>query len=373
MPMEDSEEPRAGLRHTTLTPKTITESSERTPRTGGRRNGAGGHRLAVAFEAVSELPALADARRRLVRACEQGMPSTGEMIAAVESDAALAIALMRAANNGDGPPGRAAAVGEAIAELTPEGVYAIASSIDTYDAFERPGLWAHRHERFRRHGIAVRQAVERIADVCRLPDSDELALAALLHDVGRLVLAELYGDEYGPDGHRDGPDERMRRERRELGIDHALVGAVLVRRWGLPQSIASVVERHHAPDADGGAAAVRLGDLLVHHCNGEPVPSETIRTVASGLGIDDKRLRDLIFEFPYATRPRRREAEPCPLSTREVDALRGLAEGKVYKQIAQELQLSVSTVRTHLHNVYRKIGAVDRAQAVLIARDRGWL
>ena len=70
---------------------------------------------------------------------------------------------------------------------------------------------------------------------------------------------------------------------------------------------------------------------------------------------------------------RRRATEPCPLSTREVDALRGLAEGKVYKQIAQELSLSVSTIRTHLHNVYRKIGAVDRAQAVLIARDRGWI
>ena len=51
----------------------------------------------------------------------------------------------------------------------------------------------------------------------------------------------------------------------------------------------------------------------------------------------------------------------------------GLAAGKVYKQIAQELQLSVSTIRTHLHNVYKKIGAVDRAQAVLIARERGWI
>ncbi|TMK74969.1 MAG: helix-turn-helix transcriptional regulator, partial [Actinobacteria bacterium] len=64
---------------------------------------------------------------------------------------------------------------------------------------------------------------------------------------------------------------------------------------------------------------------------------------------------------------------PCPLSVREVDALRGLSEGKVYKQIARELSLSVSTIRTHLHNVYRKIGAVDRAQAVLMARDRGWI
>src|SRR5437763_966421 len=49
------------------------------------------------------------------------------------------------------------------------------------------------------------------------------------------------------------------------------------------------------------------------------------------------------------------------------------AEGKVYKQIAHELTLSTSTVRTHLHNIYGKLGAVDRAQAVLIATERGWL
>jgi DNA-binding NarL/FixJ family response regulator len=53
--------------------------------------------------------------------------------------------------------------------------------------------------------------------------------------------------------------------------------------------------------------------------------------------------------------------------------LRRLAEGKVYKQIALELSLSTSTVRTHLHNTYCKLGAVDRAQAVLIATQRGWL
>ena len=51
----------------------------------------------------------------------------------------------------------------------------------------------------------------------------------------------------------------------------------------------------------------------------------------------------------------------------------GLAEGEVYKQIAAELDLSASTVRTHLHNVYRKIGVKDRAQAVLFARERGWI
>ena len=55
------------------------------------------------------------------------------------------------------------------------------------------------------------------------------------------------------------------------------------------------------------------------------------------------------------------------------DVLRRLAEGKVYKQIAQELELSASTVRSHLHNVYGKLGAVDRAQAVLMATEQGWI
>jgi len=59
------------------------------------------------------------------------------------------------------------------------------------------------------------------------------------------------------------------------------------------------------------------------------------------------------------------------MSTREVDVLRRLAKGMVYKQIAAELGLSTSTIRTHLHNVYGKLGAMDRAQAVLIATERG--
>ncbi len=65
--------------------------------------------------------------------------------------------------------------------------------------------------------------------------------------------------------------------------------------------------------------------------------------------------------------------DPCPLSNRELDVLKKLAEGKVYKQIAHELELSTSTVRTHLHNTYAKLGANDRAQAVLIATDQAWI
>jgi putative nucleotidyltransferase with HDIG domain len=339
-----------------------------------RPMGAGGRRLAASFDAISSLPALAEARERLVVLAESPSTSSGQIADAIESDAAIAIAVMQAANNGNGPRGRTGGIPEAIDALSSTRVVAIAARMETYDLLGPPGSGSERFERFRRHAAATRAAVDRVADVARLESRDELAVAALLHDVGRLVLGDLYGQEFGmgPEP-EDGPEERLRRERRELGVDHALVGAVLVRRWGLPANIAHAVERHHSPEAEGLAAAVQLADLVVHHAAGDKVSPTTLRNAAERLGLDEDDLRGLLFEYPHAGTAPRRASEPCPLSAREVDALRGLAEGKVYKQIAQELTLSVSTIRTHLHNVYKKIGAVDRAQAVLIARERGWI
>jgi DNA-binding NarL/FixJ family response regulator len=70
---------------------------------------------------------------------------------------------------------------------------------------------------------------------------------------------------------------------------------------------------------------------------------------------------------------RRRVRTSCPLSSRELEVLLALSDGMVYKQIADELSLSVSTVRSHLHHIYAKLGVIDRAQAVLLAIDRGWI
>ena len=81
------------------------------------------------------------------------------------------------------------------------------------------------------------------------------------------------------------------------------------------------------------------------------------------LGLGPEELRRVMYELPSSAGQRQRHVDPCPLSGRELGVLQRLAEGKVYKQIAHELTLSTSTVRTHLHNIYGKLGAVDRAQA----------
>ena len=339
----------------------------------GRAMGKGGHRLAEAFAAVEQFPALDESRRRVERIVSKPGPSADEITEAIESDAGLAIAVLRAAGSANGKPARLGGIPDAVEILTPDGVARAADAVETYDLFEPTGIWQDHPESFRRHALAARHAAERIADLGRLPVADEVALAALLHDVGRLVLLRLYPGYVDLLAAAGTPEQRLQSERRELGVDHALVGGVLVRRWGLSPAIGSAIERHHADDADGPAAAVALADLIAHHSQGDAISAQRLEQLGSRCGLGAERVRSLVYEFPYVRAPRRRSSEPCPLSGRELDALRGLAEGKVYKEIADELKLSASTVRTHLHNVYRKIGAVDRAQAVLLARDRGWI
>jgi LuxR family maltose regulon positive regulatory protein len=69
--------------------------------------------------------------------------------------------------------------------------------------------------------------------------------------------------------------------------------------------------------------------------------------------------------------PGRSDAGVQPLSERELDVLRGLASGASSRDLAASLSVSPNTLKTHLRAVYRKLGAVDRADAVWRARAAG--
>ena len=329
----------------------------------------------MAFEALEAFPALAESRDRLLTVVSKDHVATADVVAAVESDVALIIAVLRLANHAQDGRGRVDTVVAAVELLTPQTVQALAARVRTFDFFERASVWDAAPERFRLHALATQHAADRIAAEVGYENRDRLTVTSLLHDVGKLVLLHAYPG-YPAQVHRGArtPEERIHQERRELGVDHALVGGVLVRRWGLPAS-----DRHadRAPPQPR-----RRGRGRVHP------PGRHARPLRAGRAASRRRscctprapsasgreeLRRVMYELPSPTSQRQRHVDPCPLSGRELGVLQRLAEGKVYKQIAHELTLSTSTVRTHLHNIYGKLGAVDRAQAVLIATERGWL
>lgn len=94
-------------------------------------------------------------------------------------------------------------------------------------------------------------------------------------------------------------------------------------------------------------------------------PSETlaqsIRQIMSGKRIYSPELIDIAFETDN------------PLTTREIEIVQLLADGKTTKSIAEELHLSNGTIRNYVSIVLDKLDVSNRIEAISKALDKGWL
>ena len=259
--------------------------------------------------------------------------------------------------------------------LTPAGVEALIGATKTFDFFERTPIWDAAPERFRLHAVATQRAADRLSLRVDFPDRDELLISSLLHDIGKLVLVQAYPGYPGQihttatharAAHPRGAPRARYRPRAGRRRDGAPVGPAAAARRG--DRAPPRRGRHRR----GRARAPRRHARPLRAGPGRSRPTSCSRS-RGGSASARRTCARCSSSFPARRPTASAPTTPCPLSSRELEVLKRLAEGKVYKQIALELGLSTSTVRTHLHNVYGKLGAVDRAQAVLIASERGWL
>jgi LuxR family maltose regulon positive regulatory protein len=113
---------------------------------------------------------------------------------------------------------------------------------------------------------------------------------------------------------------------------------------------------------EGQPMAELLSEVLEAQQRGQPdwpprVPTHYIRKLLATLERDDAGARSLAKRLPE------------PLSGRELEVLQLVAAGKSNRRIASELFVSVGTVKTHLNNLYRKLDARSRTQAVARGRQ----
>ena len=104
--------------------------------------------------------------------------------------------------------------------------------------------------------------------------------------------------------------------------------------------------------------------------------AEAIRVVANGgTLIAPSVARKVVSEFARLkpASPTIPVSLPEPLSTRELEILQVLAQGHTNKEIAEHLHLAEGTVKNYVTSILQKIGARDRTQAALRARELGVL
>jgi DNA-binding NarL/FixJ family response regulator len=118
---------------------------------------------------------------------------------------------------------------------------------------------------------------------------------------------------------------------------------------------------------DAGAAGFELKSATPENL------IEAVRTVASGgTWIDGTLLGPILDSYRQLARPRTGiDNRADALTDRELDVLRLMARGASNREIADQLFLAETTVKTHIGALFSKLGARDRAAAIVFAYDAG--
>ena len=96
----------------------------------------------------------------------------------------------------------------------------------------------------------------------------------------------------------------------------------------------------------------------------EEALTEAIHEILRGRAVLDPRVTQGVFG-------RLTDKDPTALTDRELDVLRQISQGRSTKEVAGDLYVSEETIKTHLKNIFRKLGVHDRAEAVAEAFRRG--
>jgi putative nucleotidyltransferase with HDIG domain len=117
------------------------------------------------------------------------------------------------------------------------------------------------------HALAVSIIAGNIGDSIDVKDKDELFVAALLHDIGKLVLNEYVLESCVEISKKveNGSMTFLKAEKDVLGLNHAEIGAKVLEIWKFPEEIISAVKKHHSAYEENDSDLeniVRIADNL---------------------------------------------------------------------------------------------------------------
>jgi putative nucleotidyltransferase with HDIG domain len=187
------------------------------------------------------LPTLPGVINKLNTLSENEKSSVQEMAKIVSSDSVLSARILRLANSPSYGFYRVSTISNAMILLGVNVVKSLALSSSIFEIMEKNsvGLWEH--------SLAVGVSANIIARKLALPECEEIATAALLHDIGKVIISLKCSE--AEDAIRKIIREQeiyMREaERQVLDTDHAEVGAWLSKSWFLPDKLSEPISFHH--------------------------------------------------------------------------------------------------------------------------------
>ncbi len=209
------------------------------------------------------LPTLPNVINKLNALSDNDKASVQEMARIVSSDQVLSARILRLANSPSYGFYRVSTISNAMILLGVNVVKSLALSSSIFAIMEKNsvGLWEH--------SLGVGVAANLLARKLGLPECEEIATAALLHDIGKVIVS-LKCSEAAKEI-QDLVDERhlytMDAEHEVIGTDHAEIGGWLSKSWFLPDKLSEPIAFHHDVDKSQNhrikTSVVHIADVLI--------------------------------------------------------------------------------------------------------------
>jgi putative nucleotidyltransferase with HDIG domain len=206
---------------------------------------------------TSSLPTLPVIITKLNALSENDKASVPEMARLVSSDQVLSARILKLANSPSYGFYRVSTISNAMILLGVNVVKSLALSSSIFEIMEKNsiGLWEH--------SLGAGVAANIISRKLKLPECEEICTAALLHDIGKVIIRLNFGDDYrlllALIEKKD--ISMLEAEMELLGTDHAEVGAWLAKSWFLPDKLIEPIACHHDI---GESQAHQIKTCVVH-------------------------------------------------------------------------------------------------------------
>lgn len=261
-------------------------------------------RRAVLLDIIKDtksLPTLPGIITKLNSLAANNKSTIQEMARIVSSDQVLSARVLRLVNSPSYGFYRVSTITNALILLGVDVVKSLAISSSIFEIMEKGivGLWEH--------SLGAGVAANIIARKLGLPEVEEISTAALLHDIGKVIIKIKCEEDYDQlTSWMHSHDRSMlEAERTLLGTDHAEIGTFLARSWYLPEKLIEPISCHHDVASSTShqmkTAVVHMADVLVKGSgfgySGDDIVPPIQEAAWRKLDLSDELLKEIIEEL----------------------------------------------------------------------------
>ena len=206
-------------------------------------------------ETLPSVPAVA---LQILDLCRQENVALAEIGRVVNRDPALSAKLLKVSNSAFySVRYEVTSVERAISILGINATLSLALSFSLVRKLHKANGKGFDHASYWRRSVIAAAAAKALAGPADGSGRDELFLAGLLQDIGMLALNEAVPQKYGPLVLAAGGSHQklVQLEKKAFDVDHAAVGAWLLKRWNLPEKLQVAAAASHDPTAESAPDA----------------------------------------------------------------------------------------------------------------------